>query len=84
MCVCVFVIHIVCCIFVSRACRPSVNEPYEVNVARQDQDMSWRSIKLVGTDRQEDAVFRICVRNLRLFGRAEVDLMKQGEPQVST
>jgi hypothetical protein len=37
----------------------------------------------VGTDRQEDAVFRLCVRNLRLFGRAEVDLMKQGEPQVS-
>jgi hypothetical protein len=27
-------------------------------------------------------VFRLCVRNLRLFGRAEVDLMKQGDPQV--
>jgi hypothetical protein len=27
-------------------------------------------------------VFRLCVRNLRLFGRAEVDLMHQGEPQV--
>lgn len=36
----------------------------------------------VGTDRQEDAVCRLCVRNLRLFGRAEVDLLKQGEPQV--
>lgn len=27
-------------------------------------------------------MFRLCVRNLRLFGRAEVDLMRQGEPQV--
>jgi len=27
-------------------------------------------------------VFRLCVRNLRLFGRAEVDLLRQGEPQV--
>lgn len=36
----------------------------------------------VGTDRQEDAVFRLCVRNLRVFGKVEVDLLQQGAPNA--
>lgn len=36
----------------------------------------------VGTDRQEDAVFRLCVRNLRIFGKVEVDLLQQGAPNA--
>lgn len=62
--------------------RPSVNEPFEVHVAKASSETPWRSIKLVGTDRQEDAVYRLCVRNLRLFGACEVDLLHQGEPQA--
>lgn len=27
-------------------------------------------------------MFRLCVRNLRLFGTCEVDLLHQGEPQA--
>lgn len=38
-----------CAVVLCRAVplRPNVNEPYDVNVARQDQDTPWRSIKLV-------------------------------------
>ncbi|WIA22823.1 hypothetical protein OEZ86_009773 [Tetradesmus obliquus] len=62
--------------------RPSANEAFEVMVAKPGQDTPWRSIKLVGTDRQEDSVFRLCLRNLRLFGCCEVDLLQQGQPQA--
>eukprot|EP00878_Enallax_costatus_P014904 GHUV01015604.1.p1 GENE.GHUV01015604.1~~GHUV01015604.1.p1 ORF type:complete len:249 (+),score=56.25 GHUV01015604.1:464-1210(+) len=62
--------------------RPSVNEPFEVIVTKPSQDAPWRAIKLVGTDRQEDAVFRLCVRNLRIFGKVEVDLLQQGAPNA--
>jgi hypothetical protein len=43
---------------------------------------SYYVLLQVGTDRQEDSVFRLCLRNLRLFGSCEVDLLQQGQPQA--
>ncbi|KAF8066325.1 klhl40b [Scenedesmus sp. PABB004] len=62
--------------------RSSVNEPFEVHVTQQSNPAAhgWRAIKLVGTDRQEDAVCRLCLRNLRLFGQARARArMRSGE-----
>lgn len=63
--------------FTDLSTRVSPHEQFDVHVASAHQTRLWRALRLTATERQEDGVYRLCLRNLRLLGSAQVDLLNQ-------
>ena len=49
-----------------RTCRVGPGEPFEVHVTNPDQRKPWQALRLQASDRQEDGVYRLCLRNLKV------------------
>ncbi|GFR52647.1 hypothetical protein Agub_g15239, partial [Astrephomene gubernaculifera] len=64
------------CRYVDLATR--MTEQFEVSILAGGAALGpWRVLRLQATGPQEDGVHRLCVRSLRMYGTARIDLMQQ-------